>query len=96
MELVDRVKIIDVILGGEDVGGELVGVELVWKESGAVDEGVEEGGGGEGEGVFDDEDVDDDEGDEGVDVDDDVPGKVVWLAGGTGATVAGTLLGGPF
>jgi hypothetical protein len=85
-----------VILGVEDVGGELVDAEVVWTESGAVGEGVEKSVGGAGEGVFGDEDVDDDEDDEDVDVDDDVPGEVVWLAGGTGATVAGTLLGGPF
>jgi hypothetical protein len=85
LELVDGVKIIDVILGEEDEGGELVDVEVVWTESGAGGEGVEKGVGGVGEGVFDDEDVDDD-----------VPGEVIWLAGGTGATVAGTLLGGPF
>ena len=61
-----------------------------------VDEGTEDGGGGEdgnGEGVLDDKGEDEDELE---DVDDDVPGKVVWLGGVAGATVAGTLLGGPF
>jgi hypothetical protein len=91
-KLVDGVNTIDVILAVEDLrGGEIVDIEVVWKENGVVDEAVDEGGGGEGEGEFDNDDEDEDK-----DVDDDVSEEIVWLVGGTGATVAGNLLGGPF